>query len=276
VPVSDQRQARADKCRDGSARRACEHLNGGHTAAERLAQGTGGGPWRDYSFHMATRLSLLVLLLAAAVAAAAAPSSPPARTDHAALVAGWKSQGLQQASSREFDLLYVRPGVISSAGPAVEVAPVTVELDPDWQRANLSLYRARMRPAEVQRLKDEVALIVANELKQQLAGLHAGGEAAAPVLEARVLDLYLNAPDMQTAVAARTYSRSFGEMVLVAELRDQRGGALLFGAWDYRPAREFATLRLTTRVENAIEVRAAAHAWARQLRREIDRLGSGG
>ena len=124
-------------------------------------------------------------------------------------------------------------------------------------------------------MKDEVAAIVEDELRSELAQVRGIGGAGAPVLEARVLDLYLNAPDLQTATATRVYTRSFGDMVLVAELRDQRGGRLLLGSWDHRPAREHPMLRQATRVDTAIEVRAAAHAWARKLRLELERLHAG-
>jgi hypothetical protein len=210
------------------------------------------------------------LLLCTLVAAA----SPSPRETRAQAAARWQSQGLQPLRTRGLDLLYVRPGLRLST-VAVKVAPVAVEMREDWQRASPELAHARVRPREVQRLKDEVALIVADELHRELAGVRAGADAGAPVLEARVQDLYLNAPDLMLAPATRHYVRSFGDMVLVAELREGRGGPLLLGTWDHRPARDFPTLRLATRVENAIEVRAAARAWARQLRRELDRLAGG-
>ena len=224
---------------------------------------------------------LLPMLLG--LSAAAFALSPPPRASRDAAAAAWQAQGLERRPSRALDLLYVRPG-LRGPGAAVQVAPVQVELRADWQRASRELEHIRPRPAEVQKLKDEVATIVADELQRELAGVsgpdapdkRGGGDAGAPVLEARVLDLYLNAPELQTAVATRTYTRSFGDMVLVAELREGRGGRLLLGSWKHRPAREFPVLRETTRVENAIEVRAAAHAWARQLRREFDRLAAGG
>jgi hypothetical protein len=211
---------------------------------------------------------LLLCLALAAGAAGASDAPPPADREHFA--ADWSAQGLQPVATRSFDLLYARPGA-AAALQAVQLAPVQVEMREDWQRANRSLERARLRPAETQRLKDEVARIVADELGDAFGNAAGAGT---PVLEARVVDLYLNAPEMQAAVASKTYTQAFGDMVFVAELRDGPGGRLLLASWDHRPAREFATPRQTTRVENAIEVRAAAHGWAKLLRREFDRLGS--
>jgi len=225
--------------------------------------------------EMRFRLPLL-LSLAIATGAVAAADAPPVRGDRAAFAADWRAQGLQAVDARGLDLLYLRPGVTGLAGP-LQLAPVEVQLREGWQRANRALERARLRPEEVQQLKDQVAAIVAEEMQQVLgAPPAAAAGAAVPVLQVRVLDLYLNAPEMQAAVASRTYTNSFGDMVLVAELRAGPGGPLLLASWDHRPAREFAAPRLTTRVENAIEVRAAARAWSRQLHRELERLAPRG
>jgi hypothetical protein len=217
------------------------------------------------------RTSTCLAFAFAAVLAAAGET--PARGNRAAFAAAWQAQGLQPAKSN-LDLLYLRPGLARGGGAPVQVSVVQVQMRENWQSANRALERARLRPVEVQGLQDEVGRIVGEELQQAFAGAHAA--AGRPVLEARVLDLYLNAPEMQVAVHSKTYTNSYGDMVLVAELRDGAGGPLLLGSWDHRPAREFPTARLTTRVENAIEVRAAAHAWAKRLRGEYDRLAAGG
>jgi hypothetical protein len=223
---------------------------------------------------MKRRLRIL-LCMALAASSIAVADVPPARGDSAAFAADWQAQGLQPVESRGLDLLYLRPGTAPGAS-AAQVAPVEVELREGWERANRGLERARLRPEEVQQLKDEVAKVVGYEVREALDAAPVAPGGAAPVLQVRVLDLYLNAPDMQAAVASKTYTNAFGDMVLVAELRAGAGGPLLLACWDHRPAREHVTPRLTTRVENTIEVRAAARAWARQLRREIDRLGAGG
>ena len=217
----------------------------------------------------ATALSLVSgLVLAAAMAADA---SPPVARGRAAFAAEWQAQGMQPVAGSRLDLLYAfATGPTRGAGP-LRIAPVQVHMREDWQDADRTLERVRLRPEEVQQLKDEVAGIVGEELEQafQDSGAWDGGT---PVLQARVVDLYLNAPDLQAAARSHRYTRSFGDMVLVAELRDDERGRLRLASWDHRPAREYASPRLTTRVENAIEIRAAARGWARLLRREFEAL----
>ena len=215
----------------------------------------------------------MLLCLGLAASAGAASDLPPARGERFA--ADWQAQGLQPVATRSLDLLYLRPGPAATFG-AMRIEPVSVELREGWQRANRALERARLRPGEEQVLKDQVAAIVADELREAFGAGASTPGGDAPVLQVRVLDLYLNAPEMQAAVASKTYTSAFGDMVLVAELRASPGGPLLLASWDHRPAREHVTPRLTTRVENAVEIRAAARGWARMLRRELDRLGSRG
>jgi hypothetical protein len=216
----------------------------------------------------------LVSCLALALAGVAAAASAPPPGSRQAFAAEWQAQGLQPARS-SLDLLYLRPGAREGGGP-LQVAPVEVQMRRDWQRADRTLEYTQLRSEEVQQLKDEVAAIVADELQQAFASGPVAAQGGTPVLQVRVVDLYLNAPDLNSRVRAKNYTNSYGDMVLVAELRDGPGGRLLLASWNHSPAREFASPRLTTRVENAIEVRAAAHGWARQLRKEIGRVGEGG
>ena len=223
---------------------------------------------------MQRRAFLRICSCLAAALLCAAWATTPAPGSRQAYAADWAAQGLQPAKSR-LDLLYLRPGGPARAG-SLQVAPVEVQMRRDWQRADRTLEYTQLRPEEVQGLKDEVAAIVADELQQAFGTDAVAAPGGRPVLQARVVDLYLNAPDVTSAVRAKNYTSSWGDMVLVAELRDGPGGSLLLASWNHSPAREFATPRLTTRVENAIELRAAARGWARALRREIDRVGKGG
>jgi len=251
-------------------------LNRSQPARRAPAAGTGfRRARRDTGAMTRVRLCMLLCLALGGAALLAAAADVPARGDRASFAAHWQAQGLQPVAKTSLDLLYLRPGLAKAASAApVRVAPVQVQMRENWQSANRALERARLRPVEVQTMKDEVGRIVGEELQQAFGDAH-GALAGRPVLEARVLDLYLNAPEMQAAVHSKTYTQSYGDMVLVAELRDGDGGPLLLGSWDHRPAREWVTPRLTTRVDNAIELRAAAHAWAKRLRGEYDRLAAG-
>jgi hypothetical protein len=225
---------------------------------------------------MKSPLRALSCTVLAAVAVAASASPAPVNGNRKDYAAHWEAAGLREVSKSRLDELYLRPGTGPVAGAApLQLAPVQVSMSETWQRADRALERARMRPDEEQQIKEEVAKIVADELQQAFHDAPSVG-GARPVLHAQVVNLYLNAPDMQTALHSKTYTKSFGDMALVAEVRDGEDGPLLLGSWDHRPAREWPTARLTTRVENAMEVRAAAHGWAVRLRREFDRLNAGG
>jgi hypothetical protein len=196
------------------------------------------------------------------------------RGDRAAFAAEWQAQGLQPVDAAAWTCC-----TCGRAPPAGRRARRSRRSRWSCARAGSAPTVGSNAPACARRKcsssRTRVATIVGDEVREAFGGpVGAGG--AAPVLQVRVLDLYLNAPEMQAAVASKTYTNAFGDMVLVAELRAGPDGPLLLASWDHRPAREFVSPRLTTRVENVIEVRAAARAWARHLRREVERLGAGG
>ena len=214
---------------------------------------------------------LFVLLLAASSATVVAASSAPPPASRDAFAAQWSAAGLAPVHNGRSDLVYARPGGAAAAGPALQLAPVQVQMHRDWRRANMEFERIRLRPEEEQQIKDEVAQIVGDELQHELGATPVAGNASGPVLEVKVLDLFINAPEMRLAVQTHSYTKSYGDMVLVAELRDRPGGQLLAASWERPPVREYGTLRLTTKVENAIEVRQVAHNWARKLREDLGR-----
>jgi hypothetical protein len=89
-------------------------------------------------------------------------------------------------------------------------------------------------------------------------------------IRAEIRDLYINAPDLQRPGIRRTYTKSAGEMTLVAELRDGPSGALLARIIDRVRDPESAWLELTTRADNVAAARRAATHWARTLRAQLD------
>ena len=89
-------------------------------------------------------------------------------------------------------------------------------------------------------------------------------------LDAAIVDLYINAPDVTGASPVQRYTLSVGEMTLQAELRDSPTGEVLARVLDRREGRDRGVFELTTSVDNAAAAREAARAWAAILRRQLD------
>lgn len=219
---------------------------------------------------------LLIALLSVSLVAGAAGANPdtsePLTKRSAA--SQWSNDGLRPVRVKGFDLVYARPGAQMSVYRKVMINPVSVAFRRDWQRSAAEFNGSRIRPEDLQEIKNDIGLAVRAELVRELstAGYELVDQPGADVLQIdlRVAELYLNAPDLPSAGIKHTYTMSFGEMTLVADLRDSRTGNSVMRILDRTMGRDLGVLRLTTRVENAADVRIAANAWARALRRELD------
>jgi hypothetical protein len=218
----------------------------------------------------------LIALLSASLVAGAAVANPDATeplTKRSA-ASEWSNDGLRPVRVKGLDLVYVRPGAPLSTYRKVMINPVSVAFRRDWQRNAAEFHGSRIRPEDIQEIKDDIGRVVRAEVVRELstAGYELVDQPGAGVLQidVRVAELYLNAPDLPSAGINRTYTMSFGEMNLVADLRDSTTGNSVMRVLDRTMGRDLGVLRLTTRVENAADVRVAASTWARALRRELD------
>lgn len=213
----------------------------------------------------------LMIALACAMPVLAADATPTSRR---AAVDQWGQEGLQRIDVKGLDAAFVRPGSTLAGYEKVLLAPLQVSFRRDWGKPSLGSPSLRVSPRDTQRIREELAAIVQEEVARELA---AGGytlvtERGEDVLEfrAEVINLYINAPDYTTTQGTRVYALSAGEMTLVGDLRDSLSGETAMRVYDHAEARETISLRWITRSENRSEARAAAAAWARSLRQLLD------
>nr|MBP8098588.1 DUF3313 family protein [Arenimonas sp.] len=132
----------------------------------------------------------------------------------------------------------------------------------------------RIQPEDMRQIRERLAIIVHEEVVRELGkgGYQVVDAAGEDVLSVnlRVAELYINAPDVPTTGIVRNYTMSFGAMTMVADLSDSTSGASVMRILDHSQGRDYGYLRLTTRVENTMEARQIANAWARALRRQLD------
>ena len=223
------------------------------------------------------KLPLAIFLSAALAGSASVVVAAPgidAPINKREAAAAWSAEGLRPVGNTRLDLVYARGDADLSVYRSVHLAPVDVAFQHQWERRLLSNTGTRIRPTELSQIKQDVADAVHDQVARELAkgGLQVvdtGGPGVVEI-ELRVVELYLNAPDLPTVNLTRNYARSFGEMTLVAELRDGGSGALLMRSLDRTLGRDFGQFRRFTRVENSMEVGSVASDWARALRKELD------
>jgi hypothetical protein len=183
------------------------------------------------------------------------------------------ADGLQKVKAKNVDLAYVRPGATLSGYSKIMLEPVDVAFRKDWNPERTGS-RIKMSKADRENIRTGVAKIVYDEFAKTLTSkgpYQMATEAGPDVLrvKAKVLNLYVNAPDNKTA-GAHTLTLSAGEMTLLLELFDSETGEILARVVDRREGRNTGQMQLTSSVVNQAEAADIASAWARLLRKALD------
>ena len=216
--------------------------------------------------HHTLKAACLVVLT---LALTSAPAAPKGDVD-AALSQG----GLQKTKVKDIALAYVRPGASLAAYKRVKLDPVEVEFrkSKDPSRAGSAI---KLSSEEREKIRANVARAVQEEFAKELQSsstYQVASDAGPDVLRVkpRILDLYVNAPDVGQA-RARTLVSSAGEMTLVAELSDSASGQVLARVADRRDASKEGRMYLVNGTVNEQEARKIAAGWARTLRKALDK-----
>jgi hypothetical protein len=212
----------------------------------------------------------VVALLASMLLLTTASAASKAELDKA-----MSYDGLQRISVKGVDLAYARPGATLAGYNRIMLEPIDVAFRKDWNPTRTGS-RIKLSAEERENIRTGVAKIVYDEFVNELqnkSGYQVVNEVGPDVLrvKAKIVNLYVNAPDTRTAGRSRTYTVSAGEMTIFAELYDSETGEVLARVADRREARGSGTLTLTNSVVNADEARSIASSWARILRNGLDK-----
>lgn len=212
--------------------------------------------------------------LLASAGSAIADSQADSPTTRKQAAAEWSEDGLQRVKASGLDLVYVSPGATLAGYTKVKVSPVSVAFQRNWQRTLQTRAGERIRPEDLQEIRERLAAIVREEVVSELAkgGYQVVDTAGEDVLgiNLRVVELYINAPDLPSTGRVRSYTMSFGGMTMIADLSDSASGSSVMRILDHSEGRDYGALRWTTQVGNTMEARNIANAWARALRRQLD------
>lgn len=190
--------------------------------------------------------------------------------------------GLERVKTREADLVYARPGATLAGYSKVIIGPVDVAFSKNWDPKRTGS-AFKLSTEEREEIRSGVAQIVRDEFVKTLQGKdgYPVVEAASPdalLLKINIINLYVNAPDVPTAGRSRTYVSSAGEMTLVLEVFDSETKQVLARVVDRQESdlRGVGQMTWTNRVVNAGEAEMIASAWARKLRKSLDKAHGGG
>lgn len=199
-------------------------------------------------------------LLAAALAITPALAANP-------LDEAMSADGLKKKSVKGLDVVYTLPEASLAGYKKVKLDPVDVSFRKDWKPDRPGSH-LKLSTTEIQGIRTGVAKIVQDEYAKALtkAGYPLVNEAGPDVLhvKAKVLNLYVNAPDTRQA-GVKTFTVSSGEMTLLAELSDSETGQILARAVDRQEGRNTGMIQYSNSVMNAGDAQMIAQKWARIL-----------
>ncbi|WP_165190005.1 DUF3313 family protein [Caulobacter soli] len=213
-----------------------------------------------------TTLALGGLAFAAAARPALA-AKPPAEWD-----------GLVKIKAKNFELAYLRPGADFRAYTKVMLDPTEIAFEKNWRRDynnDQMTITNQVSDKDVERMAEEGRKGAGQILQKAYVdgGYPVVTDPAPDVLRVRtaLVDITVSAPDVQSAMNVRTYTRDAGGATLVVEARDSVTGALLGRAVDSRTIDDF-TMEWRTRVSNRADFAMQMKSWAKNSVKGLDEL----
>jgi hypothetical protein len=180
--------------------------------------------------------------------------------------------GLHRVPDSKVALAYIDPEADFSGYDSFQILDCYVAFKKNWARDH-----RRISTNEQNRIKEEVASLfreVFVEVLEEKGGYPVVDEAAENVLLIRpaIVDLDITAPDQQTAGRSYSIAASAGSAKLYIELFDSESGDILARAIDSKEARDWGTMRWTTKVSNTAEAKRMIRGWAETLRDNMDEI----
>jgi hypothetical protein len=184
-------------------------------------------------------------------------------------------EGLKKVQRPGLDTVYVREGADLAKYKRVMLDPVEVSFDKNWSPRRGPGSFDTADPAAIRRNLAALARDVFRRQLEKEGGYALVEESGDDVLRVRaqIVDLYINAPETNSAGITRTYVVDAGEMTLVAELYDSQTNAILARVVDRQRGLErgLNELQIANRVTNTAEADRILSNWARRLRTALDK-----
>ncbi len=182
--------------------------------------------------------------------------------------------GLIEVKSAKMDVAYLLPGADFRPYTKVMLDQPQVAFRKDWMKNMNQGMSRRVTESEAKEILSTVQSNTSDIFTAAFtkAGYTVVTEPGADVLRvgSAVANLYVNAPDTQTAGRTRTFTTNAGEATLILELRDSLTNALMGRVLDRRETQGFPGA--SNSVTNLSEFRQLADQWARISVKGLDAL----
>jgi hypothetical protein len=185
--------------------------------------------------------------------------------------------GLVRQTSKKLDNVYIRPNVTFKAYKNLRIDPVEVKFDKNWDpNDGTRTLSNRLSNEEIEEIRTGIAKTTMEEFTKRLekAGypvVTANGDDVL-VVQAAVINVYINAPETNSASITRSYTMDAGRATKVMQVNDSVTGQTLARVVDTQQGLDNGRLQWTTSVSNSAEARRILGIWADALIRGLDKV----
>ncbi len=218
---------------------------------------------------MKTRSFILLLLLITG-GLTGCHSASSESTAVAEMEAVLSFDGMVKQSQDAFDEVFVAPDFSLQDYDSVLLESGRVAFKKNWARDYNSGRANRVNERDLQNIRERMAGLLMSEFESVLEEKGVMPLVAEPglrtlLVKPSIINLDVNAPDINTASRQYSYAESAGEATLFLELFDSVSGKPLARVVDRQVDRDDNYFTLRTRASNAQDAKRISRAWAERL-----------
>ncbi|EAW30312.1 putative lipoprotein [marine gamma proteobacterium HTCC2143] len=181
--------------------------------------------------------------------------------------------GLVMVKQSKSSVVYSKADADFSEYDKILLLPSEVAFKKNWRRDyNRSQISTvdRVRESDVTRIKSRVAKLFDETFSDELSSIEGFTLVTEPVpnaliLRPSVLDLDVNAPDINSMNRSRVYTRTAGQGTLLLEVYDAVSGEILARVVDVRQTRDNGFHSWASKPRNNADAKALVRKWASKL-----------
>jgi len=184
-------------------------------------------------------------------------------------------EGMILVENSELATVYADPGADLGIYKRFILLDATVAFKKNWKRDQNTTDPLKVKDSDMVKIQKEVAELFRDVFTKELVdgGYTMADEPGPDVLliKPAIVDLDVEAPDIQSSTRTYSYSRSAGEMTLNLELYDSLTDDEIVKATDRKRDYDSGyTMRWRTSVSNRADAKRMMTAWAKALRDLLD------
>ncbi len=189
-------------------------------------------------------------------------------------------EGMQLKVDKRSTTAYIKEGVDFSEYTQIQILPSQVAFKKNWQRdynRNKATLSSRIKDDDVIRIKMSVAKLFDEVFNEEFAKsgdnpiVEKAGKGTL-IIKPSVINLDINAPDIQSATRSTTYVNEAGRATLYLELFDGVSGEILARIIDTKIVGDNSYTRWANRVSNSADAKRTIRKWAKTLRNKYDQV----